>query len=65
LGEEAWALFVQHCSTFLFAELTELGRGRRVCVGDTKIILPFFLVSEPAASDRKVGSSPAPGVAAR
>lgn len=65
LGREAWALFVQCYSTSLFAECKGLERGRRVCSADTKIILRFLLVSEPAASDRKNEASAAAGAAAR
>lgn len=42
-----------------------LGRGRKVCSGDTEMILPFLLVSEPTGSDKKDGFSAADGAAAR
>lgn len=49
----------------LFTECMELGKVRRVFLDDGKIILPFLLVSEPAAGDRKDGSSAAAEAAAR
>lgn len=49
----------------LFTKCMELGKVRRVFLDDAKLILPFLLVSEPAASDRKDGSSAAAEAAAR
>lgn len=49
----------------LFTECVDLGKVGRVLLDDAKIILPFLLVSEPAASDRKDGSAAAAEAAAR
>lgn len=43
----------------LSTECMELKKVRRVFLDDAQMILPFLLVSEPAASDRKDGSAEA------